>query len=102
MEAAWSAAHPGWTNPADMTHAQMLQAALAHPAVYGSDLNRSSRDVRLIELYGSYATMPPKLRALERAWGIRIPTDIPYVAPSALTPAARLARIKAALRAARR
>lgn len=102
MVAAWSAAHPGWKNPADMTHQEMLQAAIAHPAVYGGSLSQSSKALRTIQQYGSYATLPPKLRALMRAQGVPIPPNLPYVPPSAYIPAARLAQIKAARAAARR
>jgi hypothetical protein len=100
--AAWSAAHPGWTNPADMTHAQMLEAEIAHPAVYAPYLNRSSKALRIIQVYGTWATMSPRLRALERAQGVPIPAGIPYVPPSAYIPAARLALVKTALRNGRR
>jgi hypothetical protein len=102
MIAAWSAAHPGSTNPAQMTQAELAKAAAFQPGVYAPGLSSSSKAVRLIQRYGAWATLSPKLRALERAQGIPIPADIPYVPPSEYIPAARLARLKAALAAARR
>lgn len=77
--AAWSAAHPGWTNPAGMTHAEMTQAAIDHPTVYAPVLAGKSKSMRIIEQYGTWATMSPQLRAIERAEGIPIPANIPYV-----------------------
>ena len=87
MIAAWSAAHPGWKNPADMTHAEMLQAMVDHPAVYAPDLNRTSRALRIFQLYGSYTTLPPKLLAVMRSHGYPIPANLPHVSLGKAPPA---------------
>ncbi len=102
MVAAWSKAHLGWKNPANMTHAEMLQAAIEHPAVYAPNLNRSSVALRIVEQYGADTTLPASVLALMRAQGYPIPADLPHVPLSALVPASRLALIKAALAAARK
>lgn len=101
MVAAWSAAHPGWKNPAQMTHAEMLRAAVAHPAVYAPNLNRSSMALRIFDQYGAWTTLSPHVRALERAQGVPIPANLPYVQLNSLVPASRVAAIEKALAALR-
>ncbi|HLX32879.1 MAG TPA: hypothetical protein VKR79_08970 [Gaiellaceae bacterium] len=98
----WSAAHPGWENPARMTHQESLQAAVSHPAVYAPQLMSRAEAVRILEQYGPWATMSPHLRALERKQGIPIPFGIPYVPPSVLIPSGTLHRLDAAREAAAR
>lgn len=62
-----------------MTHAELLQAMIDHPAVYAPNLNRSSKALRIVQLYGAYTTLPPKFLAYLRSHGYPIPANLPHV-----------------------